>query len=191
MQLPRLLRFVFWFLPLFAIKVCLRAEDACPRPAVGGVVSEPEDLYSKNGILKVDLEYRGSVAEGQQRFCFVAKDGSQAPNLHVKPGDQLVLTLKNNLPASADAHAMNMHSKSPCTNKHTMTSASANLHFHGLVVAPTCHQDDTLNTAIQPSDPPYEYRFMVPADQPPGTTGITRTFTVSPKHKSWAELQAR
>jgi FtsP/CotA-like multicopper oxidase with cupredoxin domain len=49
-----------------------------------------------------------------------------------------------------------------------MTSASANLHFHGLVIPPVCHQDDTLNTFVQPSDPAYEYRFTVPADQPPG-----------------------
>jgi FtsP/CotA-like multicopper oxidase with cupredoxin domain len=45
---------------------------------------------------------------------------------------------------------------------------SANLHFHGLTVPPVCHQDDTLKTSIQPDDPPFEYRFRVPADEPPG-----------------------
>jgi FtsP/CotA-like multicopper oxidase with cupredoxin domain len=41
------------------------------------------------------------------------------------------------------------------------------LHFHGLVIAPTCHQDDTLNTAVRPSES-YAYKFKIPQDQPPG-----------------------
>ena len=166
MHLPRLRSLTFLFL-LFAIHYRLTAEEACPRPEIGSSVAEPSDFYSKNGVLKVDLEYRGSVNNGQNRYCFVAKDSSQAPTLHVKPGDQLILTLKNTLPASTDTHTMKMAGHASCTNN-MMTSASANLHFHGLVIAPVCHQDDTLNTFVQPSDPPYEYRFTIPKDQPPG-----------------------
>jgi FtsP/CotA-like multicopper oxidase with cupredoxin domain len=49
-----------------------------------------------------------------------------------------------------------------------MTLTSTNLHFHGLTLPPRCHQDDVLKTSIQPSDPPFEYRFRIPADEPPG-----------------------
>jgi FtsP/CotA-like multicopper oxidase with cupredoxin domain len=49
-----------------------------------------------------------------------------------------------------------------------MSASSTNLHFHGLSVPPVCHQDDVLNTLIQPGDRPYEYRFQIPANQPPG-----------------------
>jgi FtsP/CotA-like multicopper oxidase with cupredoxin domain len=49
-----------------------------------------------------------------------------------------------------------------------MTSVSTNLHFHGLTVPPVCHQDDVLKTSVQPGDPPFEYRFRIPQDQPPG-----------------------
>ena len=49
-----------------------------------------------------------------------------------------------------------------------MTSISTNLHFHGLTVPPVCHQDDVLKTSIQPSDPPFEYRFRIPAGEAPG-----------------------
>jgi FtsP/CotA-like multicopper oxidase with cupredoxin domain len=33
---------------------------------------------------------------------------------------------------------------------------------------PVCHQDEVLKTSIQPGDPPFEYRFRVPANEPPG-----------------------
>ena len=49
-----------------------------------------------------------------------------------------------------------------------MSAVSTNLHFHGLTVPPVCHQDDVLKTSIQPSDPPFEYRFQIPANEPPG-----------------------
>ena len=45
---------------------------------------------------------------------------------------------------------------------------AANLHFHGLTLAPVCHQDDVLKTHIPPRRPPFEYRFRIPADEPPG-----------------------
>ena len=49
-----------------------------------------------------------------------------------------------------------------------MTPVSTNLHFHGLSVPPVCHQDDVLRTSVQPTDSPFEYRFQIPANQPPG-----------------------
>jgi FtsP/CotA-like multicopper oxidase with cupredoxin domain len=58
-------------------------------------------------------------------------------------------------------------SDSPCAAD-SMNAQSTNLHFHGLYVPPLCHQDDVLRTAIQPGDPPFEYRFRVPQNQPPG-----------------------
>ena len=33
---------------------------------------------------------------------------------------------------------------------------------------PVCHQDDVLNTMIQPGDAAFEYRFRIPRDEPPG-----------------------
>jgi FtsP/CotA-like multicopper oxidase with cupredoxin domain len=49
-----------------------------------------------------------------------------------------------------------------------MASTSTNLHFHGLTVPPRCHQDEVVTTSIQPQDGPFEYRFRIPADEPPG-----------------------
>jgi FtsP/CotA-like multicopper oxidase with cupredoxin domain len=55
----------------------------------------------------------------------------------------------------------------PCVSG-LMTATSTNMHFHGLTVPSTCHQDEVLNTSIQPRDSPFQYRFRIPANEPPG-----------------------
>jgi len=49
-----------------------------------------------------------------------------------------------------------------------MNLTSTNLHFHGLTVPADCHQDEVLKTSIQPGNPPFEYRFRIPDNEPPG-----------------------
>ena len=182
---------------------------SCPsRPSAGSLVGEPEDLRSEHGVLSVDLRYRTSVdANGQAHFCYVAPDGSEAPTLRLKPGELLILRLKNEEPAAAategmvpapdvtaatDATVSDEHAQSrehvsfhehAQSHEHTsshdhvpphgcttgaMTAASTNVHFHGLSVPPRCHQDDVLNTLIDPGEQPFEYRFRIPVNEPPG-----------------------
>jgi FtsP/CotA-like multicopper oxidase with cupredoxin domain len=109
-------------------------------------------------------------ADGQTRFCYVDAHGNQAPTLRVHPGDEVRLELKNEAEPSAPSKAMAAHSAAKpedCTSG-SMTNASTNLHFHGLTIPPTCHQDDVLKTSIGPGDPPFEYKFQIPSNQPPG-----------------------
>ena len=73
---------------------------------------------------------------------------------------------------AANSNHMHAHGESsvatdPC-NSATMSLTSTNLHFHGLTVPAVCHQDEVLKTAIQPGDPAFEYRFRIPANEPPG-----------------------
>jgi FtsP/CotA-like multicopper oxidase with cupredoxin domain len=49
-----------------------------------------------------------------------------------------------------------------------MELRATNLHFHGLTIPALCHQDEVLKTSIGPGDPPFEYRFRIPAEEPPG-----------------------
>ncbi len=49
-----------------------------------------------------------------------------------------------------------------------MSPVSTNLHFHGLTIPPTCHEDDVMKTSVQPGDAPFEYRFRIPQDEQPG-----------------------
>jgi FtsP/CotA-like multicopper oxidase with cupredoxin domain len=145
--------------------------EDCPRPASGSALSAPEDLRSTSGVLKVRLTYRSSVdPSGQTRYCYVDEHGNQAPTLRVHPGDEVRLELKNEAAPSAPSKAMAAHGMAKpedCTSG-SMTATSTNLHFHGLTIPPTCHQDDVLTTTVDAGDPPFEYKFQIPPDQPPG-----------------------
>ena len=149
--------------------------EPCPvRPAAGSVVREPEDLSSRNGVLRVDFTYHNFLdAHGQMRYCYVYKDGSEAPTLRLKPGDLLILHLKNDVHAAAPAPGSDKREsamagmRGGCTGS-GMTPTSTNMHFHGLTVPPVCHEDDVLNTFIQPGGRPFEYRFRMPLNEPPG-----------------------
>jgi FtsP/CotA-like multicopper oxidase with cupredoxin domain len=151
--------------------------DPCSRPAAGAEVPEPRNLYSEHGVLKVDLSIHNyREQDGSVRYCYLLPDGSESPTLRLNRGDLLVLHLTNDLtdtdPSASIAHSRMAHSPGarapdPCTSG-AMTSVSTNLHFHGLTVPPVCHQDDVLRTSVQPGDAPFEYRFQVPANEPPG-----------------------
>jgi FtsP/CotA-like multicopper oxidase with cupredoxin domain len=161
------------------------ASDLCPRPEPGSAIAEPQDLRSSAGVLKVDLAlFNSKQPDGSTRYCYVTPDGAPSPTLRVKPGDQLILRLRNNLVDVAAAAASTdsiqdpaapvvgpicvaKRKSDPCTSG-AMTPISTNLHFHGMTVPPVCHQDDVIKTSIQPDDPPFEYRMQIPADQPPG-----------------------
>jgi FtsP/CotA-like multicopper oxidase with cupredoxin domain len=150
--------------------------DACPRPSPGSAVPEPVDLRSHNGVLKAELTVRNSKqGDASIRYCYLLPDGSQSPTLRLRPGDLLVLRIKNELTdfeaaaASAHAHSRSIPAKSsdPCSSG-VMSLIATNVHFHGMSVPPICHQDEVLKTSIQPGDPPFEYRFRIPQDEPPG-----------------------
>ena len=145
---------------------------ACPsRPVAGSAISDAESLHSVNGVLEVQLSYRASInSAGQTRYCYVYKDGLEAPTLRLQPGDLLILRLKNEVrlppdPTTVQSHA---HGTSAGCTRGAMTSTSTNMHFHGLSVPPKCHQDDVLHTLIEPGDRAFEYQFRIPPDQTPG-----------------------
>jgi FtsP/CotA-like multicopper oxidase with cupredoxin domain len=152
-------------------------QDPCPRPQLGSVVQEPADLRSKNGVLELTLAAaNSSQADGSTRYCYTDAQERESPNLRVSPGDEVIIHLKNelkNLQPATDA-APHVHAapqpddaNNPCSSG-IMSPVSTNLHFHGLTIPPTCHQDDVLKTSVQPGDTPFEYRFRIPQDESPG-----------------------
>jgi FtsP/CotA-like multicopper oxidase with cupredoxin domain len=177
LQMPRLWPLIIAALAYFiATPLCAFAQQdsqrPCPlRPVAGSMVGEPEDLRSRNGVLRVDLIYRNSVdGNGRTSYCYVSKDGTEAPTLRLKPGDLLILHLKNemSLPAGVNGDKSQGHVMPGGCTSGEMTAVSTNLHFHGLTVPPVCHQDDVMSTMIQPGDGAFEYRFRIPRDEPPG-----------------------
>jgi FtsP/CotA-like multicopper oxidase with cupredoxin domain len=156
--------------------------EACPRPAPGSAVPEPQDLRSHDGVLRLELSVRNQrQRDGSSRYCYLLADGAQSPTLRLHPGDLLILSLRNRLTAAplpqgqGQSHAMpmpmpqamSMPQSDPCDSR-AMSAESTNLHFHGLTVPALCHQDEVLRTSIQPEDAPFEYRFRIPAEEPPG-----------------------
>jgi FtsP/CotA-like multicopper oxidase with cupredoxin domain len=151
------------------------AQSTCPRPEPGSVVKEPVDLRSQDGVLEAQLTARNvAQADGTIRYCYTDAAGHESPNLRVHPGDLVILHLVNKLTdkghgsgGSMPAHAHAQSATNPCTSG-MMSPLSTNLHFHGLTIPPVCHQDDVMKTSIQPGDAPFEYRFKVPENEPPG-----------------------
>lgn len=155
--------------------------EVCPLGAQGSVVHDPVSLRSRNGVLKVNLALRNTLdANGSMRYCYVDDHGNQAPTLRLHTGDTLILRLRNEIALSPSASAKRQahtelraqvsraHPKqNPCAGG-VMTAATTNLHFHGMMIPPVCHQDETLKTMIRPGDPPFEYRIKISRSQAPG-----------------------
>jgi FtsP/CotA-like multicopper oxidase with cupredoxin domain len=172
--------------PAFAQSPTPHSPDAgaeCLRGTEGAAVPEPADVFSRVGVLKVALAFRSNVdAGGRTNFCYVDGEGRLAPNLRVHPGDMVILTLRNDAatvaenagsssskPSTKTAHMQHIAKTGPddCAGG-PMVALATNLHFHGLEIPPVCHQDETLKTRIAPGAKPFEYRFQIPTDTPPG-----------------------
>jgi FtsP/CotA-like multicopper oxidase with cupredoxin domain len=119
-------------------------------------------------MLRASLAFRSAPGRfGAALYCYISADGAQSPTLRVHPGDELVLTLRNELPPAEPVHMHGNHAQSVCSGG-PMTAASTNFHFHGLDLPPACHKDETLHTLIQPGEPGFEYRVKIPPDESPG-----------------------
>jgi FtsP/CotA-like multicopper oxidase with cupredoxin domain len=160
------------------------ASQECPWPAVGTVVADAPELRSRDGVLRAELELHNEAqADGQVRYCYRTSDGLLAPTLRVQPGDRVILKLLNRLRPlepttvtgmsrvahdhAAPAASHNERTADPCVSG-VMAATSTNLHFHGLSIPAVCHQDEVLMTSVQPDEAPFEYRFQVARDTPPG-----------------------
>jgi len=130
------------------------AGAACERPAAGSAVEEPADLRSENGELRVELAFRSSVdAAGRTNFCYVDKDGRQAPNLRLHPGDTLVLKLKNEAAAktaSAAAPVISQMKDAASGNGHAAGNAMTGNTTTGNTVAGNSGREDCAGQAMRP-----------------------------------------
>ena len=147
--------------------------DPCPRPQPGALVPEPPDVRSTHGTLEITLTAHDvREPDGRTRFCFTDAAGDESPTLRVHPGDVVFIHLRNKMTAVPDPSPspnapMTMPASNLCSTSGMMDLISTNLHFHGTTIPPTCHQDDVLRTSVQPGQS-FEYRFRIPADEPPG-----------------------
>ena len=168
------------FVGLALVAASAQVGNCFSYPDQGTLVTNPLDLYSQGGALTLALTLGYGVdSNGYQHFCYNDfADGAEAPTLRLNPNDTLNLTLTNglNVPGAKPMrmkHPMNMRRKNASPQDAScsggdITVNTTNLHFHGLNIPPVCHQDDVINTLIQPTDPPFQYVFRVPSNEPPG-----------------------
>ncbi len=164
-----------WLLVAFVCGASCLTMAQCPdRPVSGTEVQDPYSIGGKNGVLQASLAFGHSVdGSGFTHYCYQYQtpDGVvEAPTLRVNPGDQLQLSISNVI-QDEDASKMSMHHAAGaevCGDGGAATVSSTNVHFHGMPVSPTCHQDDVINTLIQPGSAPFDFNISIPKDTPPG-----------------------
>ena len=175
---PRFRPWLLFFAALLLASLCCQAHadpSPCPRYTPGSTLIEPKDLFSVAGKLEVNLTYRTATnSTGYALYCFVTDDGAQSPTLHVHPGDELIIHLKNGIPASTARSPMTAMpsmvlatSNAASCQSAPMDSTSVNLHYHGTNLPPICHQDEVIQTIIDAGQS-YRYDLHFPADEPPG-----------------------
>ncbi|MBV9570474.1 MAG: multicopper oxidase domain-containing protein [Alphaproteobacteria bacterium] len=143
------------------------AAEVCARYKAGSEVSPPPELFSKNGVLHVALNYWTTVDDvGRTLFCYQTPDGLESPTLHVQPGDTIQIDLTNMVPPVGGMSETVGRSSKVCGSK-TMTPSSINMHFHGLNISPKCHSDETIRTLVN-SGQTFTYKLKIPANEPPG-----------------------
>jgi FtsP/CotA-like multicopper oxidase with cupredoxin domain len=163
--------FLLALLALSLFQLCAFGESApCPRYQAGSTVIEPTNLFSAGGKLQVNFTYQTRVDQyGNTLYCFTTDAGVESPTLHVHPGDQLIIHLKNELPKSSSTAAMpgmTVTGPGDCASK-AMDDTSVNIHYHGTNTPPTCHQDEVITTVVNSGDS-YDYDVHFPTDEPPG-----------------------
>ena len=166
-------RFLLAILTLSLLQFCAFAQNApCPRYSPGSTIIEPKNLFSTGGKLQVNFIYQTRVDQfGNTLYCFTSDDGVESPTLHVHPGDELIIHLKNALPPSSTPAAMpgmkvTGWRSGDCTTK-PMDNSSVNIHYHGTNTPPVCHQDEVITTLVNSGDS-YDYDVHFPTDEPPG-----------------------
>jgi len=142
----------------------------CPRFPEGSNLTHPENLWSSNGFLDVYLDFKNDTnSDGNGLFCYMTQKDKQSPTLRVQPGDHILFTLRNTLPAddsNTPNHSARPSNSSACGST-TVTPTSTNVHFHGIHASPTCHRDEVVKTVVN-SGEIFTYDIHVPTTQPPG-----------------------
>ncbi len=161
----------------FSLQLCVA--QCPPRPAPNTVLNDAPSIYSQNGVLTAGLTLGYSVdTSGYTHYCYqyITPTGvAEAPTLRLNPGDQLLLSVTDAIPSTATESKSAMHNMAPavgtttCGDGGAATLQSTNVHFHGMSVPPVCHQDDVINTLIQPgANGAFQFNMTIPATQPPG-----------------------
>jgi FtsP/CotA-like multicopper oxidase with cupredoxin domain len=122
----------------------------------------PPEIPARGPFQAVTL----TVKQDPNRLCYVFGKIAEAPVIRVRQGQDLVIKLVNEItdPGALDRQVTIAHLDEPnpivaakrgfypvVPAMHHKASGATNLHVHGLAVAPTAPQDETLTTCVDPA----------------------------------------
>ncbi len=132
----------------------------CSRPPAGSVVTNPPEIQNSKASTPVNFTVL-NIAPGQN--CYLADGNLEAPTLRVTPSKKdLVLRLTNRL----SGQSLPVSQQTLCVGGMAPPN-STSLHYHGLNISPTCHQDEVVKTVIKPNET-FEFKLQIPKKEPPG-----------------------
>jgi FtsP/CotA-like multicopper oxidase with cupredoxin domain len=131
-----------------------------------------------------------TVRQDPNRLCYVSSGIAEAPVIRIHRGNELNVTLRNEITdPAAIANALNpstLDNPNPQAPRrpgffpvtggihHDVTGAT-NLHVHGFAVPAVVPQDEVMKTCVDPAVGPaicgqreFTYRYQIPADMPEG-----------------------
>jgi suppressor of ftsI len=132
-----------------ASMLCLLSAPSLIAQQSGVALPEPPEVRQPFVLRAVN-----DPQSGKSAFSFQGRE--VPPVIRTAPGEKIRLDYVNAM--SPHSHEQCIYG--PCRN---MT----NLHFHGLHVAPTDHQDDVISMMAMPGET-LHYVVDIPANQPPG-----------------------
>ena len=152
----------------------LEITDSCKFNCGGATLTFPEDIYSKSGVLEYTLKVRAARYHGPLSYNTrsYSKNGFPGPTLHVKPGDEIKLTLKNDLefPTQADitweGYEYDISTALGACEPYTAPNVTS-LHMHGMLVNPNKKGDSPMRMCGPQES--IQYEFSIPVAHPAGT----------------------
>ena len=144
------------------VRFCYVTQNGKQSPTLRVKPGDTVILNFKNEATAAPRASRTVVANGQVGAAMPTPGGASPAPTKESPGATSSATTEHGSMKMGGAAT-----SAPCATAE-MKATSTNLHFHGLTVPAVCHQDDVMHTLIETGSKPYEYKFQIAADEPPG-----------------------
>lgn len=130
--------------------------------------------WSLDLAVDVGRHSNDQVSFTSRQYCYNGVCTYPGPTILLIPGDNVTVTLTNDLEAASDAGTMNtMHAPN-----------STNLHTHGLHIDPAV---DTIFTTAEPAGGSLTYEYRIPADHAPGALTANKNLVVANELRKYCQ----
>ena len=198
---------LWWLVLAWATLIDARAaaaagiEQACARPPPGAIVSQPPELHSRNGVLKLDLRLRNyRDPDGSVRYCYLSARRQRITHAAAasrRPADSAPDERSDRHWTRPPWRALPRHEHAPQvrrTGSLHQRRDDRGIHQPALPRAHGAARVPSGRCAARPRSSPAIRRSNTASasrrTSRPDCTGITRTFTASAAGRCWAARPA-